>query len=634
MATGANATIVSAASIVTNPLEDKSQRTKVHKLIRELFHGKLATDSCQMRPRGSAAAEEDEDARANGASSSSSSGAGSTRIAVRWANRSDRRAGDGLSEEATSSPPYIHFLLHKTNRDHQEAMGMLAESLRLEWWRGWEGKREKQRRFCGQRWRQTADKGSLSVAGTKDKRAVTVQRVSLKRNRKTLEDVYRLVNGINADVSASNGKGKGKGRTVLDAITTRADRGIRIGHLQYAAQPLKLGQLKGNEFTITLRNVQPATSDVPDETFLTSVRSSMDVLLHRGFINYFGMQRFGTGAIPTHHIGILILKNDFKSAIELLFEPRSASSSSADDGDSLDLLRAKQLYKEGELDKAYWAIPKNCVAEKHVLDKMRSAKWQRGDWTGAFGHIPRTLRLMYVHAYQSYVWNRLVSARIERFGSREAVEGDVVFADGGGDVEAVDDVEDHDNDGDDDDSGKEALATWQRPIKILSASDAASGKYTVYDVILPLPGTSIHLPPGWMSNLYTQILESDSLTHSQLTSSRIPEYQLNGSYRKMLVKPQNFTYQITPYTDPDIPLTYTDEELCLNPTLSNTNPNRQDTSAPAPKFIALTLKFQLPSSSYATMLMREALKSDTSSFKHRQMTQNSEDQQFKGSAPA
>ncbi|CDS00272.1 hypothetical protein [Sporisorium scitamineum] len=364
----------------------------------------------------------------------------------------------------------------------------------------------------------------------------------------------------------------------------------------------------------------------------------MDVLRERGFINYFGMQRFGTGAIPTHHIGILILQSNFKSAIDLLFEPCTASTPDADDGDSLDLLKAKQLYKDGELEKAYYAIPKNCVAEKHILDKMRSAKWNKGDWTGAFSNVPRTLRLMYLHAYQSYVWNRLVSERIARFGSVEAVEGDLVFADQSEDdiwhsegAEEVDVKKDGQNDDDDDDlrnGDKPALATWQRPIKILTASDIASSKYTIYDVILPLPGASIDLPSGWMSDLYHTILATDSLTHAQLSSSRIPEYQLNGSYRRMLVKPRNFDYRITTYTDPDIPLTYTDEELCLDPTLFNT-PAQSELNAQ--KFTALTLKFQLPSSSYATMLMREALKSDTSSFKHRQMTQKSEDQHFKGS---
>lgn len=654
MATGANATIVSAASCVTRPLQDKDERTQVHKLIRDLFAGKLATDSCTTQPRGTKAEEEDEDALANGGSGSASA---ATRIAVRWANKSDRRAGDGLSEEATNSPPYIHFLLHKTNRDHQEAMGMLAESLRLGGGGGGRGRGRGRGGFAGRGAGRPPTK-DLGVAGTKDKRAVTVQSVSLKRNRKTLEDVYRLVNGITADLTAdgSRGKGRGKGRTVLDATTSRGDRGIRIGHLSYASHPLKLGQLKGNEFTITLRNVRPSASS-PSPDFLSTIRSSMAVLSNRGFINYFGMQRFGTGAIPTHHIGILILQNDFKSAIDLLFTPRSPSSPDADDGDQLDLLKAKQLYSEGNFEQAYFAVPRNCVAEKHILDKMRSGRWNKGDWTGAFGNVPRTLRLMYVHAYQSYVWNRLVSERIKRFGSGEAVEGDLVFADdesgedfwGGndGEGETGEAVEKEDEDEDDRRNGEtESVPTWQRPVKVLTKADLDQDesmsteprrRWTIYDVILPLPGSSINLPSGWMSDLYHEILSADNLTPAQLTSSRIPEYQLKGSYRRMLVKPRNFDYRITTYTDPDIPLTHTDEEICLNPALANSTAGQDDGDATQDvgektKFTALTLKFQLPSSSYATMLMREALKSDTSSFKHRQMTFKSEDQQFKGAA--
>lgn len=37
--------------------------------------------------------------------------------------------------------------------------------------------------------------------------------------------------------------------------------------------------------------------------FESVVNDIMVSLSERGFINYFGMQRFGTSSIPTHHVG-------------------------------------------------------------------------------------------------------------------------------------------------------------------------------------------------------------------------------------------------------------------------------------------------------------------------------------------
>ncbi len=41
-----------------------------------------------------------------------------------------------------------------------------------------------------------------------------------------------------------------------------------------------------------------------------------------GFINYFGIQRFGTGAIPTHRLGRLLLQSKWAETIDLLMKPR------------------------------------------------------------------------------------------------------------------------------------------------------------------------------------------------------------------------------------------------------------------------------------------------------------------------
>ena len=43
-----------------------------------------------------------------------------------------------------------------------------------------------------------------------------------------------------------------------------------------------------------------------------------------------------------------------------------------------------------------------------------------------FGQIPKNTRLMYVHSYQSYLWNRVVSRRIREYGL-QLVAGDLVL---------------------------------------------------------------------------------------------------------------------------------------------------------------------------------------------------------------
>jgi len=82
------------------------------------------------------------------------------------------------------------------------------------------------------------------VCGTKDKRAVTVQRVCFKRSGKNLVGVWRTANGIRP----------GR-RTEQQAVEERGERGCRIGDLEYSDKYLELGMLKGNYFAITLRYV-------------------------------------------------------------------------------------------------------------------------------------------------------------------------------------------------------------------------------------------------------------------------------------------------------------------------------------------------------------------------------------------
>lgn len=54
--------------------------------------------------------------------------------------------------------------------------------------------------------------------------------------------------------------------------------------------------------------------------------------------------------------------------------------------------------------------------------------WEDGGWLLTPLQIPRNLRLLYVHSYQSYVWNMIASERI-KMDPYNVLVGDLVLAD-------------------------------------------------------------------------------------------------------------------------------------------------------------------------------------------------------------
>ena len=59
---------------------------------------------------------------------------------------------------------------------------------------------------------------------------------------------------------------------------------------------MALGALKGNRFSVALRFIPASISDAEIKRNVKNVKD-------HGFINYFGMQRFGSYNVRTHDIG-------------------------------------------------------------------------------------------------------------------------------------------------------------------------------------------------------------------------------------------------------------------------------------------------------------------------------------------
>ena len=62
---------------------------------------------------------------------------------------------------------------------------------------------------------------------------------------------------------------------------------------------------------------------------------------------------------------------------------------------------------------------------------MQGLRKQPGNHAHALHQVPRNSRHLYVHAYQSYLWNAAASHRVQTYGAEAAVAGDLVIPSGG-----------------------------------------------------------------------------------------------------------------------------------------------------------------------------------------------------------
>ena len=89
------------------------------------------------------------------------------------------------------------------------------------------------------------------------------------------------------------------------------------------------------------------------------------------------MQRFGTAAVPTHSIGMAILKSEWQNAISLILRVRP--------GEHPEVVAARKAWLEdGDVDRALELMPRRVVAERCILE---SYKKQHGDTRNAMGAL-------------------------------------------------------------------------------------------------------------------------------------------------------------------------------------------------------------------------------------------------------
>jgi tRNA pseudouridine13 synthase len=84
----------------------------------------------------------------------------------------------------------------------------------------------------------------------------------------------------------------------------------------------------------------------------------------------------------------------------------------------------ERFWEDRDLSAALRAFPEHLRYERAMLNHLVA---HPGDYAGSFLVLPSNLRRLFVHAYQSYLFNRLLSSRLRSGLSLDrAAEGDVV----------------------------------------------------------------------------------------------------------------------------------------------------------------------------------------------------------------
>ncbi len=154
-------------------------------------------------------------------------------------------------------------------------------------------------------------------------------------------------------------------------------KNVKILGMWYENKKLELGSLLGNRFTVILNEKKEPN-------------------LKKEFPNFFGPQRFGSRK-NNQLIGEYLVKNQLRKAThEFLF------------GSSEEEYRIK-LKETLDYKEALHYFPRHLFYERSILHHLSSFP---NDFAGALRKLPRQLLLMFVHSFQSHLFNEMLKHRI------------------------------------------------------------------------------------------------------------------------------------------------------------------------------------------------------------------------------
>ncbi|RLF47479.1 MAG: tRNA pseudouridine(13) synthase TruD [Thermoplasmata archaeon] len=349
---------------------------------------------------------------------------------------------------------------------------------------------------------------SIGYAGIKDKRAVTTQLMSFP------VDIEKLKNISIPDVE--------------------------IEILYKSSKPVYSGKLIGNRFHIVIRDVEGSKEDV--ERIMKEIENLKLIP------NFFGVQRFGIARPITHIVGKYILKNDMEKAVMTYI----ANPIKGEDEESY---KARKFLEETrDFEEALKIYPRKLVFERRIIEYLCS---HPGEWKNALLRLPKNLVRIFLHAYQSYLFNKILSCRIKKnLPIDEALEGDIIII-----------------------WDKEMVVQSYEGIKVNKNNIDKINRQIKKHRCFPsaaIVGYDLLKAEGIMGDIEKKVMEKEGITEDEFKIPHMPELACRGMRRIISVPVKHLKWQFDGKN--------------------------------------LHLQFFLPKGCYATSLLREIMKADIFSY--------------------
>jgi tRNA pseudouridine13 synthase len=172
---------------------------------------------------------------------------------------------------------------------------------------------------------------------------------------------------------------------------------ITLRYLGQVREPYTSHDITANRFRITLRDVAPVEQ--------AEMEARVRQVAAEGVPNYFDDQRFGSVAGEGEEfIGRLLVRGQFEEALKLALTGPYEHD------------RAAQKQEKRILTNhwGHWDVCKDRLPRGHARSLVDYLRVHPGDFRGAVARLRPELRGLYLSAYQSHLWNRMLARWLQQ----------------------------------------------------------------------------------------------------------------------------------------------------------------------------------------------------------------------------